>query len=75
MENYFGSQQHFEDNINAFYDGKERHEQEDDRVQEDNREQPRPSHNECDSPYHNEEVVKDGYCHWCNSDKLKEDLK
>jgi hypothetical protein len=71
MENYFGSQQHWEDNINADYDESERHEQEDTRTQQDDRKQPRPSHNECDSPYHNVQVEQDGRCHCCESDKLK----
>jgi hypothetical protein len=43
MENYFGSQQHWEDNINHDYDERERHDNEqksdqvDDREQEDDR--------------------------------------
>ena len=39
MENYFGSQQHWEDNINADYDAREQqdNEQIDDRIQPDDR--------------------------------------
>jgi len=45
MENYLGSQQHWEDNINDDYDERERMnaEQKDNRVQPDPREQQQPS--------------------------------
>lgn len=39
---YIGSQEHWEDSVNADYDQRERQEQEDNRIQEDQRTQPTP---------------------------------
>jgi len=49
MENYIGSQQHFEDSINADYDERDRRnkEQEDTREQPDNRQQCYKTGEEC----------------------------
>ena len=47
MKKYIGSQQHWEDNINDYYDEKERNDKEqvDNREQPDNREPPqKPNH-------------------------------
>lgn len=60
MKQYIGSKEHFEDEVNAYYDAKQQH----DKEQIDNRQQPDERTDKCAFKGCNEIGYMGGYCHY-----------